>query len=69
MSDTKTKWESIVSGDALIKAKALRSKTFIELKERSSALPEFLELCQVNLDPSNIPQDITFLWAGFTLSS
>lgn len=43
MSETKTKWESIVSGDALTKVKALRNKTFIESKERVSALPELLE--------------------------
>lgn len=43
MSETKTKWESIVSGDALTKVKALRSKTFVESKERTSALPELLE--------------------------
>ena len=34
MSDTKTKWDSIVSGDELSKARTLRSKTFIEAKKR-----------------------------------
>lgn len=40
MNETKTKWESIVSGEALIKVRKLRSKTFIESKERRVALPE-----------------------------
>lgn len=43
MSETKTKWESIISNDALRKAYNLRSKTFIESKERRSALPELIE--------------------------
>lgn len=43
MSETKTKWESIVSYDALIKVRTLRSKTFIESKERRVALPELVE--------------------------
>lgn len=43
MNETKTKWDSIVSGDTLSKAKALRSKTFIEAKERRVALPELME--------------------------
>lgn len=43
MIETKTKWESIVSGDELSKAKALRSKPFIESKERRIALPELIE--------------------------
>ena len=43
MSETKTKWESVVSAEALSKAKALRSKTFVEAKERRVALPELME--------------------------
>lgn len=43
MSETKTKWDSIVSDEALSKARALRSKTFIEAKERRIALPELIE--------------------------
>lgn len=43
MSETKTKWDSIVSADALSKAKTLRSKTFVEAKERRVALPELIE--------------------------
>lgn len=43
MSDTKTKWESIVSGDALDKVRVGRSKTYIESKERRIALPELIE--------------------------
>lgn len=43
MNETKTKWESIVSGEALIKVRKLRSKTFIESKERRVALPELNE--------------------------
>ena len=43
MSETKTKWESIVSDEALKKARTLRSKTFIESKERRVALPELIE--------------------------
>lgn len=43
MSETKTKWESIVSGDALVKIRTSRSKTFIEAKERRIALPELIE--------------------------
>lgn len=43
MSETKTKWESIVSDEALSRARTLRSKTFIESKERRVALPELIE--------------------------
>ena len=43
MSETKTKWDSIVSADALTKARTLRSKTFVEAKERRVALPELIE--------------------------
>lgn len=43
MSETKTKWESIVSNEALSKICTLRSKTFIESKERRIALPELIE--------------------------
>lgn len=43
MSDTRTKWGSIVSGDELAKVKATRSKTFIVSKERRIALPELIE--------------------------
>lgn len=43
MSDTKTKWESIVSDEALAKARTLRSKPFVESKERRVALPELIE--------------------------
>ncbi len=43
MSETKTKWDSIVSGDALVKIRTSRSKTFIEAKERRIALPELIE--------------------------
>lgn len=43
MSETKTKWDSIVSAESLSKAKALRSKAFIESKERRVALPELVE--------------------------
>lgn len=42
MSDTKTKWESIVSDDALKKAKAARSKPFITDKQYRLALPELI---------------------------
>lgn len=43
MSDTKTKWDSIVSDDELAKARSLRSKTYVESKERRVALPELIE--------------------------
>ena len=43
MNDTKTKWETIVSGDDLAKARTLRGKTFAEAKERRIALPELIE--------------------------
>lgn len=43
MSETKTKWEAIVSDEALTRARTLRSKTFIESKERRVALPELIE--------------------------
>lgn len=43
MNETKTNWDSLVCGDALIKVKSLRSKTYIEKKERRIALPELLE--------------------------
>lgn len=43
MSETKTKWDSIVSEDALARVQTLRSKTFIESKERRVALPELIE--------------------------
>ena len=43
MSETKTKWESIVSNEALKRVRTLRSKTFIEAKERRIALPELIE--------------------------
>ena len=43
MSETKTKWDSIVSDDALSKAKTQRGKTFVEAKERRVALPELIE--------------------------
>jgi len=43
MSETKTKWELIVSDEALARTRALRSKTFIESKERRIALPELIE--------------------------
>lgn len=43
MSETKTKWESIVSDEALSRSRTLRSKTFIESKERRVALPELIE--------------------------
>lgn len=43
MNETKTKWDSIVCGDDLIKAKRLRGKTFVEDKQRRVALPELIE--------------------------
>ena len=43
MSETKTKWDSIVSSKDLLTAKALRMKTFITAKERRVALPELIE--------------------------
>ena len=43
MTDTKTKWDSIVSGDDLNKVRALRGKPYIEAKERRIALPELIE--------------------------
>lgn len=43
MNETKTKWDSIICGEALIKAKSLRSKPYIEAKERRIALPELME--------------------------
>lgn len=43
MSETKTKWETIVSDEALSRARTLRSKTFIESKERRLALPDLIE--------------------------
>lgn len=43
MSETKTKWDSIVSAEALSRVKALRSKAFVESKERRVALPELVE--------------------------
>lgn len=43
MSDTKTKWDSVVSDEALSKAKTLRGKAFVESKERRVALPELIE--------------------------
>ena len=43
MSETKTKWEYIVSDEALSRARTLRSKTFIESKERRVALPELIQ--------------------------
>lgn len=43
MSETKTKWEAIVSGEDLNKTCSLRSKTFIEAKERRCALPELIK--------------------------
>lgn len=42
VAETKTKWESIVSGEALAKAKTLRGKTFIEDKQYRSALPDLI---------------------------
>lgn len=43
MSETKTKWNAIVSDDALLRIRTLRSKTFIESKERRVALQELIE--------------------------
>lgn len=43
MSETKTKWDSIVSSKDLLTAKALRMKTFITAKEHRVALPELIE--------------------------
>lgn len=43
MSETKTNWDAIVSGDALTRVRALRSKTYVESKERRAALPELIE--------------------------
>ena len=43
MADTKTKWDSIVSGDDLSKVRSLRGKPYIEAKERRIALPELIE--------------------------
>ena len=43
MIETKTKWESIVSGNELSKARTIRSKTFVEAKERRVALPELID--------------------------
>lgn len=43
MSETKTTWDSIVSGDALAKVRAQRNKIYVEKKERRSALPELIE--------------------------
>ena len=43
MEETKTKWDAIVYGDALSRARTLRSKQFIESKERRVALPELIE--------------------------
>ena len=43
MSETKTKWDSIVFGDDLSKAKTLRGKTFVEAKERRVALSELID--------------------------
>lgn len=42
MSDSKTNWDNIVSGEALSKAKAKRSKPYIEAKERRGALPDLI---------------------------
>lgn len=43
MTDTKTNWDNIVSGDNLARVKVLRGKKFIEQKERRIALPELVE--------------------------
>ena len=43
MEETKTKWDVIVYGDVLSRARTLRSKQFIESKERRVALPELIE--------------------------
>ncbi|MBP2633207.1 MAG: hypothetical protein H6Q70_3835 [Firmicutes bacterium] len=43
MSETKTKWDNIVSGNGLQKAKSLRGKTFVEAKERRIALLELID--------------------------
>ncbi len=41
--ETKTTWNRLVWGDELNKVKASRTKTFVEQKERRSALPELIE--------------------------
>lgn len=43
MSETKTKWDNIVSGPDLQKARTSRSKVFVEAKERRLALPDLIE--------------------------
>ncbi len=43
MSETKTKWDLIVSGDALAKAKAARGKTYRKEKQRRAVLPDLIE--------------------------
>lgn len=43
MSEARTNWEAIVCGEALTKVKNLRSKTFVESKQRRSALPELIQ--------------------------
>ena len=42
VTDTKTKWDTIVTGEALAQAKAKRSKTFITDKQYRSALPDLI---------------------------
>lgn len=42
MNETKTNWDSVVSNDDLSKARKLRSKTYLESKERRLALPELI---------------------------
>lgn len=42
VTDTKTKWDTVVTGEALAQAKAKRSKTFITDKQYRSALPDLI---------------------------
>ena len=43
MVESKTKWDSIVTGEELAKVRTLRGKTYVEAKERRVALPELIE--------------------------
>ena len=43
MGESRTKWDDVVCESALSRARTLRSKQFIESKERRSALPELVE--------------------------
>lgn len=43
MTETKTKWEDLVTGETLIKCRSLRSKTFVVSKERRASLSDLIE--------------------------